>query len=35
MQLMGALSPYKVPNIGRMKKQKLLDALAFFQLSDP
>ena len=35
MALMGALAPYKVPNIGRMKKEKLLDALAFFQLTDP
>ena len=30
MQLMGALAPYNVPNIGRMKKEKLIDALCFF-----
>eukprot|EP01044_Picomonas_judraskeda_P023780 COSAG03_NODE_6345_length_1075_cov_3.300205_1_plen_263_part_00 len=34
MQLMGALAPYNCPNIGRMKKAKLIDALAFFQLTD-
>lgn len=34
MQLMGALAPYNCPNIGRMKKAKLIDALAFFLLTD-
>ena len=34
MQLMGALAPYNCPNIGRMKKTKLIDALAFFVLTD-
>merc|ERR1711939_426200 len=33
MQLMGALAPFNVPNIGRMKKEKLLDALCFFELT--
>ena len=34
MQLMGALAPFNCPNIGRMKKAKLIDALAFFLLTN-
>ena len=32
---MGALAQYNVPNVGRMKKDTMIEALLFYTLTDP